>query len=1166
VTAPWTRRAALGVVTLLLAGACGSQPVILPSRNFDRPTDIALTCLKVFADDTAPGGLRVGGRPMSECHPPGIQDPKPGVARAGTEGVFTFAFLPNSERGDLSAVDMSFCRKGDTRCFPQGATIVDLDLGNIGFGGAPLGVLPEVLVSSQDGCRLLSANRGSCDLSLVDPSALMSVYLLPPELREGLPPPTLITQTIVPRTPSGRLALAPGEVVFLPQQTAALRLPALPDGSAPKTPVYRPMCDVGGRTGTAAAPVGAPAASVEAPTTWRALVTFPSCDLVALMDFPSGDVLDSVQVIDGGGAAGLTLMKRGADPSPFCPRVDCGADPSGAAAAQSKRVGPLVIRPEGTRAYVGAANAPAVWALDIAGGSSLEPASVGARTDLETAGGIVRMRLSVDPFAAITDGGAAGPELGGFVRRPERDGVMATDPEPAPQPPLEFLYVIARDGSVRVVDVGRRDAAGALAAPVECDLSIDPLDPRSHATDDVPAGQPRPARIGCFPVYPADMKPDTEPRRRWFAGGPGLRPPTPAVDVAFATYLSTLNTDPAIEERVVQGAFAYILTVSGQVLLANIDPRPRQILQVVNGEAGRHDEWPVPLTHSLRNRNVISFSAGLAPDSGPPRLGADPARSSGGPELYSFPTRDSRQNSRVLPETNKEGVLVAPAPERSISTFAYFPDPTAVNLQTWNVVWEGDLAGPRIGGDLPPAGEVLSPYNLLLDSARPFCSMGAMKGDVLTLGGCEEDNQCGAGQVCVRSMRAPEQVGAFPIPGLCLHWENANELRDGKCAELLETFRRYEIVEARSEQLKVRPKLDQLPWPPQCNVREDCVGTPDMSSRRKPDDPRVARFDCLEVDAPGSPKRCVQKCGDPGDDPCRVGAACVDFPPAGKRCALAVPIPDPEVLPGRGVLTCFPELITYTISAGNAFVVSGTAVGRIEPMTETEITNPDGTKTRQCALDTSRLGKYPEMVSRIPMSAPDCDRVIPETMERVFDVDQAMVEAEASNQGEPIETTLSNAFFKPGLLQVRSGNPCIVRHRPRGATNQDDRQPAALFRNTELRFLLTGLDSLFAEGARIRFEVHGGFATQQVFPSLDVGLGLPGRMVTGPISSFEQTMPGELVGNGSDMPYLLVVDQREFLGGRLGPRGQIVRIHPRFQAVAPSFESFRDSNQYFPVK
>ena len=124
-------------------------------------------CLGAFgevdgADGTRPGTFHVSGRPMSACHPPPVADHEGRRQPAVSMQNRTFAFVPNSASGDLSVIDADSWK------------IVDLNRATGGYGRVPLGTLPEQISTTSDGCRLVSANRGSCDLSLVDPSTLLA--------------------------------------------------------------------------------------------------------------------------------------------------------------------------------------------------------------------------------------------------------------------------------------------------------------------------------------------------------------------------------------------------------------------------------------------------------------------------------------------------------------------------------------------------------------------------------------------------------------------------------------------------------------------------------------------------------------------------------------------------------------------------------------------------------------------------------------------------------------------------------------------------------------------------------------------------------------------------------------------------------------------------------
>ncbi len=1196
---PFSRRAGPSGLSVLLSmllsmasgfAACSTQTVVLPSRDFDRPTDMAFACLAIDSTTTP---IRFHAQPMGECHPSGFFDLKPGDTFQGRE-YRTYAFVTNAGRGDLSAINMSFCR-GEPGCYPSGAAIVDLDPDSVGYGAAPLGVLPEVIAASQDGCRLVTANRGSCDLTLVDPAALLPVSVAAnSNLNES-------TLTVVPMTSSGRLVVAPGEIAFVPQQTLG---------------ITEDLC---GPKGTLAAPVGAPATTTHVP--WRAVVTFPSCDLIALIELPSGDVLDSYRVSAEAGATRYTFVHTGRDP--VCPVTDCrggpampvdaggsdlgeddanaddtagtdgglddagvtdptdvapasdeaGVDAGGADAiavdpgapavvvASNLRVGALAIHPEGKRIYFGAMNARFVGTLDItgAGDTLAEPAPEISSVELHAgAGGTTRLRLSVDPYAYSKGHDAADPTRSQYGR------FVAGKHDNQPSDPLEFLYVIARDGSVRVVDVGR-------PRPFECDLQIDPYDPKALATDVDDT-----IRTGCF-----EYQAPGGPRRLRFAGAPGLRFGSAPQDIAFANYRTPLREVPAarseadkqhsLNERMLTGAFAFVMTSAGGVFILNIDPDLRDTWQVrrkdpnlpddrdddtvVGGEMeanrgrflvrDRFPESPKPLTHSLRDSNVVTYSSGLGTQIGPPRLDAAPSPDlADSPRLRAFVTKETRIDARLIPPQDDKASLF------SEDAFVYFPNRMTVKAQEWLIGWEGDLTGVRITGDIvgDMAGESFA--TTITDNGSGFCGAGA-DGDVLTLIGCEADTSCAPGDVCVRSPDVAASFDGRPIMGMCLAKGNTGDNLLPQCRRMLQTFRRYEIVSSTDASTTVVPRRTENPHPAfrdgedwvTCKKDDDCPPDSTSPSTKYTCQTVTARLDGSALGPDDLKRRCLQACVTAGEDEeCGTGRACVAFPNDKTFCADAAPIA-PEC--GLG------QLFSYKISAGNAFVVSGSATGRTEG-----IRKEPGPNGPRCVVDD--LIKDREFVARIPMKLNTCG---PESSPAQDEIDPKTFAWK--------DTFLGRTFPADG---IPNPNPCFI-----SGDEKDEKQKqvvSALFQNTELRFVLTNLQKRISATTEIRFSVHGGVAAQSVLPSNDASPGLPSRLLLGPVPQPAQDSAATFPGSDrnperySDLPYLFVVDQRQYTPGRLGVRGQILRITPRISdnAPYPGFEGFVAGGRYFPIQ
>src|SRR5580698_3616152 len=155
----------LGLIALVAGAgaACSPAPNLLPVNDFDRPTDVAFMCFGAFPGGSSPDGgvdagsaLSVSGRPMRACHPQALFDPPASTTSR------TFAFMPDSASGGLTMLDADNWK------------LIDLERATGGYGQLPLGELPSQISVSDDGCRLISANRGSCDLTLVDPSIIVA--------------------------------------------------------------------------------------------------------------------------------------------------------------------------------------------------------------------------------------------------------------------------------------------------------------------------------------------------------------------------------------------------------------------------------------------------------------------------------------------------------------------------------------------------------------------------------------------------------------------------------------------------------------------------------------------------------------------------------------------------------------------------------------------------------------------------------------------------------------------------------------------------------------------------------------------------------------------------------------------------------------------------------
>ena len=1119
--------ALVGVTMALVASAsgCSTPPPPASAHNLERPSDIAFACVGLFgapSDDAGAGdGLtkpQVSGRPMAECHVPHQFDLPPTFRRR------TFGFVANTARHELSLVDM------------DNSKLIDLDPTNPGTNVAPLGVLPEQIAASDDGCRIVSANRGSCDLTLVDVGALVTPTLAAEASVTTLQAPrTTVSQDIVVQGPAGkRLYVSPQEVQFLPQDTSAVTGPQNLCERA------RPHADPVGWNQTPATPKQ---------DQWKALVTYPSCDLVALVNLPSGIIVDSVKITPGADGQSVTVVNTGADPDcpvhDFCDDSQATSPDAGATDAADggrpapvavngatfvnptgTRPGPLAITPDGQRAYVGLTQASFITPLMIQEDKLVIP-PVASIPLHEGALGAERIRLSVDPYKRTGEPG----QFGRFVGE-------------GPDRTRQYLYVIAHDGTVRVVDVS---PAGQGLPEQECDTNVDPAQV-------MPPLMPDDERATtCFAVNDANTA-----RRRPLSRGPGIRLPTIPRDVAFIDV--TLGNH---RESVLDGAYAFVLTASGAVYLVNIAPTLRTET-LVGAKSASDPPLPSPLleepplVNSLRDHNALTYTTLLDPTLGPPRVDLAPVAPVQGPQIEGITTTVADDNA-----TDTTGM---PVP-----TYVFFPKSmrSAVNRQTWATIWQGDFFGPSFSGQFSrdPADQ---PLAQLKDVGVDFCQAGALPGDVVTIYGCVNNQQCGPLQVCGRSQTAAETVGTLPINGLCVPLDPTQQAQQLKtCAELLDTVRRYEIVNATTGAgpstpgfLTIRPKLDEIVTkelngcgvvPSAADGGADVDGGADASGGTgdggtprpcgEPSDPTRAKFQCVEIDT-GKGERCVQRCATAID--CRAGRTCVDF--GGDNRKFCADAPD---LTAALIEACqLNQLTAYKLGVGNGFLVQGTAATPFIP--------PRVDKNGTCEANPERLNRLPYF-----QTAADGTR----TQLPLCDGDLSSVDS--SLTGMDLQVRLHTIVTSTAPINA----PCLI---PTATATSGDTTLGppfrALFQNRELRFILANLESYFSDSVQITFDVHGGFLADTVFVPGTIDVEMPTRIVTSPIDSQSQLFDQSAT---TEIPYLFVVDQRRL--GRVSAgvgatRGQVLRINPRrayttdVNSLLPIYEDPSLSVNLWPIQ
>ncbi len=1254
----------LGLILLgTAAAACSAAPNLLPQNDLNRPMDVTFGCFGAYPTyPTDPhSGLTVSGRPMQACHPQDLYDPGP------TTTSRTFAFMPESGSGGLTVVDADKWK------------LVDLDPFTAGYGQAPLGELPSQISASQDGCRLITANRGSCDLSLVDPSVLVAPTFYAQQSNQTVQPsPRTATMTIQPMKEDGTfLRSAPYEAVFLPQDTSSL----LPYGDPQQV---GPLCNP---DGAMVDPIGwyPPQAKPAKPAPWYALVTYPSCDLIALVALPSGQIVSSAKVRATGDGKQRTVELVYAGKSPVCPVVDCsgqsvspgvaGADasspdavsppaatdgsadagptsqdaasdaslggapgdaaapdaagPGGASGASGMAgaagtagsggaggaapspggaipgnqydntpyvtdkgpIGPsgIAILPDGTRAYIALANASYVLSVGLTSSGLAVPANPILLN--EGAMGSTRVRLNVDDYRQSAIGN--GP-MGRFVGA-ELAATGETDVELnhlGAIPDAErrrYLYAIARDGTVRVINVF---VPGSPQYEHECETNLDPLHlPQDPLNPSVPVS----ATTACAPVDPKHRRP--------FSVGPGIHLPALPIDIAAAD----IRSEPAENqsEQSVEGAYAWIITDSGVVYLVNINPVLRKYTAAyasadpTQNFVARPVPEPEPFVNTLRDRNMITYSLTLDPSSGPPRVDVLPSPPAVGPYIEPFWTQGAELNATATSALFVEtGVFFPQRPGIDNTQTTDNPqdpiDRRAITPQEWSVTWEGPLGGNRATGvvmgtqmsqGMFPAGlgTPMTVDSLIVDNGTNYCASGVLAGDLLTLTGCTQSSQCGLGEMCLLDTSVSSAGAGLPVNGLCVDSNLANQ-QAVACAPFLQSVRRYSIVAAYQNKVVVRPHLDELVRTPMtaCDPAANLLdaatvasdpkfqteyqpGSPLLARCPDPNDPTTTKFTCEADPEGGSRPRCLQKCDEMSA--CRAGRTCVQLQltsdPSPQPCATSKNCfcADAPPLTNEAKAQCFDQLTSYQVGVGNGFLVSGSQSGVL-------VTAKVDPGDQQCAADPLA---DPRFTYRIPMNAPLCTNVDSTVISQIDGRSSPDLTG-----GSQSAAGMNARALSAVATTAPAPDPCLywggpVAGDPVMSTASHVR---ALFANSQVGFVLANLDRAPTGLFVTSFDVHGGFNPQVVQDPPTLEVSMPARIVFGPVDAVTQM--SAFTATPSEQRYLFVVDQRR-LGREQGggpTRGQLLRIAPfgytstvgSATGYQPIFQDYSTSGGLFPIQ
>lgn len=948
-------RVVAALLAMGVAGAGGCEdPVSAPIiRTLDGPTAVAFTCYgrmrvtngEVATDDQP---IIASAMPVSACQawdqvpdqpgaadapqpPPGQEPLNGGVDQATWKAlVSVFGFVLQKQEGTLAVVQstLGISQPGgsDGALLPGSFGLIDADRFSPGKNAIPMGTLPVGVVTDPTGCHVMTANAGSCDLSLLEVDSALQFDRLPQVRRVDI-------------------VNAEGERI----------------GAKPRAVVGQP----------GSGPIGF---ECSAEPDSLVYVAYPDCNMVAVVHAASGEVRagivfhedGSAELTDGNvGCSAMTcggsVSSPGGGPGPDAAPVDepdAGADPvvdagtgadldagPGLAALADGAPRPVALFIDEVdtgndviqrRLYIGAENSPQVTVVELDDAYlPVESWSV----PLEGEVGVTRLAATEIVRMGGDDGVLGGGGFGDF----------------------RFVYAIATDKTVRVAEVhGQRR---------ECDTQIDPRYLREVRNGGL---------LACLPVG------DPAYPRRATATSPGILMPNDAVplDVAFAAVAgSSTSTSPAN----LVGHFAFITMSTGGTLVVNIDddryadfedtsdPMLVDISAVlahqprdgVGNRSGslycRRDgadsdgcDYQAPVT-SCTPQSISISELG-------PRLGSATTGQ------LSNPVAVANEKIDYLPSLRQvschESELDLPVSELAFAAPDYlreytYPDIQSVLNETWTITWEGRISLDGSSDSTVRLGYASTDGGFALhDGSAPFCRMGVEPYDLVTLVGCDPNRgnaHCKLGEVCYVHPDAPTTLGT----GMCLPEDRADELAES-CRDLLTSRRRFTVLETRANRLSLGERRRVLRTTPvdgcvddaQCETLygaelalasdEDAVNlcTPGDGV----DSPYAWSCEADPTRAPG-PDRCVMTCEQ--DSECEEGWLC-----SGGYCV-------ESTLPPAA---CLGALQRYDVRVGDAFAAVGTRTGFLSQ----RMVDPD---TGMCVDDPAA---HPLAQGRLPLAAPPC--------------------------------------------------------------------------------------------------------------------------------------------------------------------------------------------------
>lgn len=894
------RRACLA----LLFVACSDSTTTAPTlANLDRPTDVAFACY---------GGMRVtnGGaasadqaivqtaQPIQACdirsqpHADGVAAPVPPgqeqlSATSDPGSSSYYAFVLQSAPGTIALA--SWPTVAPLKLAVGDVRVLDADPLAPGKNAITVGEDPIAIATDRVGCYELTANAGTCDLSVVDINSALNYAT------------------------NVAAAVGNGQGVEV-HRLDVVNSSGVPVRAKPAAMVAEPSAGTIGTT-------------CPAQPTGLVYVAYPNCHLVAGIDTATGKIVTGVQYDD----QGVASIVNG---DVVCPD-ECGVDGNIGMGRRPVALDLKLDPNSGRRVLaIGSQNSSVVTIAEL--GIDSRPTSLSSVILEDPTGKLGVTDVAVSPVIGM--GGTQGfindtSALGGnaqFLYAVATDNTVRV---------ANIFEVANKECDTQVDPRNLHDVKNVKT--LSCMAVGDPATPSRRPGAKGPGialpGDAVPTSVDIFKVDTVD--------------GDTRLPGTPARMIGYFGVI-TASTGSTYVVNIDDDDFADFVDDKNPVATPIPLDIAHQLRDGLPNRGALAETTVDGNTVPSCNTDGPDPDATTGNSGGPRIVGAPtrklPAGTLATEKVGALPS--IRQVQCTGSDSNRvvsELAFAAPVDIRD----RVFPDLRGLrNDEVWTLTWEGpvstDTSATAVDGPVVRTSQMVvdAAGFRLVDQARPYCDAGIQPYDIVQLRGCDPalgDVECPLGYSCF--VHPNSQVAGL---GACILTHEADRLANA-CKSFLTSMRRYTVGASSSGTLQLLPRKHVLRTTPvdgctsdqQCQMLADYALKTASAAHPFTDTtaPDSHRYTCA-VDTQRAPdldasemmpmKRCIQTCNT--DTDCDPGTVCVSG-----TCMEGVIPPQ----------ACVNAPQRYELRVGEAFAVVGSRSGFDHPI----VADPQG----KCVVDPS---------------------------------------------------------------------------------------------------------------------------------------------------------------------------------------------------------------------